>query len=640
MLPACARPVLVLLACAALAPGCCGVRERLDRLFERETVVDRAEGAARAADRLAAELAAAKTGRDARAPARAALAWSGLAVTTAGRQLVATPVAPAVPLRVLDRAADNLALDHVERRGYTVEQVGQMLAEFPEAAGDLAFLKDGQVLLSVMRESVRRARQKPQQPSSFVPLFVAASVKRRAGQDLASPRLRPADVQLTNLELLLFTAAHQRGVVKAKARPGRRASLRDLFVPPAAAGKGGPCAWIEETFGEDLGEFVKSGGQKAGEAGLDAAWESVLEKLEGMGKEGAAKAGQVAGKAISWVTALISAIGTYGGFSIKVEPDPQQTHMCHRSGDMANGELMYPYKKVHFVATVSSRPVLDPQLQKCLDFIDVELPDEDSAKKAIVRWSAGAGFDKLGEIDKEGLNGRLEQHVDGSGKARLQVTVKEEEKDAKKKGKLTKGPMVVKAELFARNPSGSKIATTIMTGGVPTVLGWWLDKWFPKSATGSMIVEYHTLKKVECHKTFTQGAMTYTLEAKPKDGLYGPWEGTLTGELSQFGITGKFDAKMSFTIVENGEGQLTGTHSYKSYYRNVALTTDLAIDGALTGTAAVDGSGDEMQLRLRVRGMNTKLQAKGRGIQGERVDYNKSGQDGGESTFVCALGEK
>jgi len=44
---------------------------------------------------------------------------------------------------------------------------------------------------------------------------------------------------------------------------------------------------------------------------------------------------------------------------------------------------------------------------------------------------------------------------------------------------------------------------------------------------------------------------------------------------------------------------------------------------------------------MRVGGMNTKLAAKGRGIQGERVNYNKTDNSGGgEAEFVCELQEQ
>jgi hypothetical protein len=628
--------------------GCQRLRDRIDKVREREPAVDTKAGVKANAERLARELAQARTIGEARPAALEALALAGLRVMK-GKKPVVQPVAPLVPLRIPSVVADNLALDHVDRQGFNLVQIGTMMADHPLAGPELAFLRDGKALLQVLRKSAARARNTPNDPRSFVPIYISNSISARLRTHISASTARPEEVTLTNFDLLLFATAHRRGVASRvkQSPPPKRASLHDLLVPPAHAqkGKGGPCAWIEEEFGDEMGEMVKAEGQTLGGGAMEAGWESVVDKIEAKAGEAAGKAAGKAGLVLSWLAALVSAIGMYGGYSITIEPDPATTHMCHRDGDRANGEYIYPYKKVHFKAKVSSRPIADERLQKCLDLIGVELPDKDSAKNCTVRWSAGPMFDKFGEFDKEGMDGpgggRLEQRVDGNGEAKVRITVKEEEKDAKKKGKQTRGSLMVNGELFTQNPNGAKIATMIATGGIPDAVKNWIDRAFPKKAQGTMPVDYHTIKKMYCEKTFSQGGMNYTLKATPKDGLYGPWDGTLNGTLSQHGITGKFEATMSFTIPENGSGEVTGTHSYKSSFKKIVLTTDLVINGQLKGKASIGGAEGAPTLVLRVGGMNTKLAATGRGIQGERLNYQKSDNSGGgEAEFVCELKEK
>jgi len=117
------------------------------------------------------------------------------------------------------------------------------------------------------------------------------------------------------------------------------------------------------------------------------------------------------------------------------------------------------------------------------------------------------------------------------------------------------------------------MAMAVVTRSISDPVKQWIDKSFPQSARGTMAIEYHTIKKVKCEKSFSKGGMNYVLKAAPTGdgGLYGPWSGTLTGKIEQQGITGNFEATMSFTIPENGEGQVTGKHSYKSSYHKIVL---------------------------------------------------------------------
>ena len=638
--------LIALVLCIPLATGglgCQRLRNLFDKMREREPEVDKKAGIKANAERLAKELANAHTIGEARPAALEALAWSGLRVVK-DKKVVVPPVAPLVPLRIPSVVADNLALQHIDRQGYSLVQIGTMIAEHPAAGPQLAVLKDGRLLLEVLRRSLGRALNQPNDPTSFVPIYISNSIMARHHTHIQASQTKPEEITLTTLDLLMWSAAHRRsGVHPKKVAPGKRASLRDLFVPPAYA-KGGPCDWIQDEFGDEMSEFVKGEITTIAGGALDAGWEAVLDKLGGAARDAADKGMKGMGMALSWVTMLVSLVGMYGGYSIKVDPDPSKTHMCHPDGEGGPP----PGQKVHFIAKVSSKPIMDDRLQRCLDLMGVDLPNEDSAKNCKVRWSAGPQFDKFGMFDADGLAqagyglGRLEQFVGENGEAKVQVTIKDEKQEAEKNGKKTQGSLIVNCELFTQKANGAKMAMAVVTRSIADPLKQWIDKAFPQSARGTMAIEYHTIKKVKCEKNFTKGGMNYVLKAAPKGdgGLYGPWDGTLTGTITKQGITGKFDATMSFDIPENGEGQVTGTHSYKSSFNKIVLTTDLVINGDLKGTARIGDPDGAAKLILRVGGMNTKLAAKGRGIQGERIDYNKTSSGGGDAEFVCELQEE
>jgi hypothetical protein len=498
----------------------------------------------------------------------------------------------------------------------------------------------------VLRKSLGRALNRPDDPTSFVPIYISNSISARLRTHIGASQVKPADVTLTTLDLLIWSAAHRRsGLQPKKAAPGKRASLRELLVPPAHAK--GPCDWLKDEFGDEMSEFVKGEITTVAGGALDAGWDAALDKMGEAAAAAAEKGAKAMGMALSWLTVLVSLIGMYGGYSLKVDPDPTKQHMCHPDGESGGPP---PGKTVHFIAKVSSKPIMDEGLQNCLDFIGVDLPNKDSAKDCKVRWSAGPGFDKFAWFDAKGLAGagyglgRLEQFVDGNGEAKVQLTIKDEAKNAAKQGKQTQGNLIVNCELFTQKTSGAKIAMMIVTQSVSDAVKQWVDKAFPQSARGTMAIEYHTIKKVKCEKSFSKGGMNYTLKAAPtstEGGLYGPWSGTLTGKIYSQGITGNFEATMSFTIPENGSGQVTGKHSYKSDYKNIVISTDMVINGDLQGTARIADPDGAAKLVLNVDGMNTKLSAKGRGIQGERVNYNKTHSGGGGAAeFVCELLEE
>lgn len=621
---------------------------------ESTLVPDVTQSPQQAAERLASALATAKTLDEARPLVREILARNGVKVQTKSGELRAQPMSPALDIWYFDFQADSLAQDQLGNNGFTLDQLSQCMSEVPtEGAG---FWADPQVLREFTRQLVLAAKSDPTDPRAFGPLLLGElAARHNPPVDLTDASVDPRKVPVTYLEMLVLTLVVKRGVPDASTtgqlqRPNRAASAladpttvagvaeRPWWSRPvpfleaeAYAADSNPCSWLEGAWGKDVKDFINAGVGK----GIDDA----LEKAGKAATKSAGKAAKTAAKtgagAFGYVTALVSLVATMGGYSLEVKPEPAKAHYYGTGPEHGNNE-------VAFVAHVSSKPVADKDLQSCLDWVGVELPDEKSAQDAIVRWVPLYGLKTYGEPEhgqvlKKGLNltaggGRLEQKVDGDGSAKLSIAPSLEKKSGlKKTGKLKKDKILVQAELFVQNPNGGKIAGMVLFGGVPDALKAWADKWFPKKAMGTMPIEWHEPKQYKFKKTEKVGPFDVTVEGVSEAGLYGRWDVTWTAIQDSSGVqtTMKLTEEVLTSDAPGSKGLLKGEGTMTQVMNMDGLTGKRSGKMTARGTATIGGTDDNPTITLTMTEFNVAGTGSG-SADGESYtdDFNISGAKG------------
>ncbi|MCC6899482.1 MAG: hypothetical protein IT377_10940 [Polyangiaceae bacterium] len=164
-----------------------------------------------AVETLFARLTKPKSANEGARAAAEAFAWAGMA-THALRgvtQEAAPPIAPVVtPDFVAYRAAQDYAKGAAASR-VSLEQVAEWLGKLgwkPEKH------PPGEALALVLRELIKTARLHPEATASFVPLFLARSLKAGGSADAEDPNAPPTELTLTLLDLRLFLGVHLRGM--------------------------------------------------------------------------------------------------------------------------------------------------------------------------------------------------------------------------------------------------------------------------------------------------------------------------------------------------------------------------------------------------------------------------------------------
>ncbi len=164
-----------------------------------------------AVETLFARLVKPKSANEGARAAAEAFAWAGMATHTLKgvSQEASPPIAPIVtPDFVTNRAAQDYAKGpgaprvSLEKVGEWLEHLGWKPAKHPPA----------EALALLLSEWVKEATAHPQAPDSFVPLFLARSLKAGGGANVSQPGLPPNEITLTVLDLRLFLGAHLRGM--------------------------------------------------------------------------------------------------------------------------------------------------------------------------------------------------------------------------------------------------------------------------------------------------------------------------------------------------------------------------------------------------------------------------------------------
>jgi hypothetical protein len=516
-----------LLALSLLPVGCIGGGAG------GKTPVDYSESPAKAAARLGATLAAAKTADEARPAVYEALARSGLAVKDASGTVLAATGERAHTAWVFQEQADNLTLDYLEGQGWTVATFTQLVAEHPEGPG-AALLKAPDTFGVLLREWAVAGAAAPEDPSSFAPLLLAELAKARGlGSDFTTGTIRPEQIMLTYFEVMVLTSgafAPDGPAAGTSALPGTDALSAEgafasfsPFAPASAyAAESNPCSFIKDEWGKEADNF--------GRKGLDKIWGTA------MGKAGDWLTGRGMGDLVSgmkslqgpmkWANLLSNFISLYGGYSITVDWEPDPTHYLGYDGGHGN-------EKMKVTATVSVRPQADDATLDCLKWAGIDKPKEDSVKNARVEWIELSGLPKHAMMDQLGgdrVAGAFVQAVDDSGKATLSLTMSAE-KDAKAKdeGKLKKDQIVIQADVTTYKPDPSKLMASALfggtKGGITEAMKGWINKWFPKRVVARIPVEYHEMAQYKVIVPLGKGQVVLYSEQGPRSVWSGKFEG-------------------------------------------------------------------------------------------------------------------
>ena len=585
---------------------------------DTNTVVipDVSETPGEAAARIAKALAAARTLEEARPLVLEVLARCGAPVQTASGDLRAQAVEPALDSWFFDFQADNLALDHIQSQGLTMEQLARSMAECPVEGAD--FWADPIVLREFLRQMWLAADADPTDPRSFGPLLLAELAARHdPADDMTSGTADTRGYPMSYLEILVFSLSAQRGlpgrdevgmsgvspersrlaqVKTVDCGPGSgQEGLPMSFVGRACAGESNPCSWIEQAWGKDIKDFVGGG---VG-LGTDLALGKTAEAATRLAGEGVQKGAQAAASAIGYVTAFVSLVGTMGGYSLEVKPEPAKAHY-YGAGPPSHGNLT-----VKFVAHVSSRPVADRDLQSCLEWAGVELPDEKSAENAIVRWVGLYGTETNGKPRHAqwsahntaipgGSRGRYEMKVGPDRTAELFLDMTSEKRSdlVKRKAPVRKDKIVVQAELFVQNPNDGKILGMLFLG-TSEALKAWADKWFPKRVVSTMPVEYHADGRWGFRENQDAAGVTVVNEGRAEEGLFGPWVITAAGSGKVAGapVTAYIDERIEIDMIEGRPAPINGESMFST-------SLGSKLQGKIIGQAWIEGTDEEHVLVL------------------------------------------
>ena len=566
--------------------------------------IDYTEPQAKAAERLAKALTSAKTADEIRPAAYEALARSGMTIMSPAGVICQTGPRK-IKRWLLPSQADNLALDFLEHQGWTLATLTQAVAEFPDGPGP-ALLKRPETLGLVLKEWANIAQQSPDHPEAFAPLLLARIAQiRGGGSDFTQEKFVPEQVELTYLELMVFTAGafksipQNQGFIQSPDAKSVLAGLvsrgASLIAQPAYAGNF--CSWFKDNIGDTAQDFAESGIGFL----MDQAMEKVGGWLEKVGDGALAKGLSHAGGALKITNFLTSMISMYGGLSLKMTWDPAKPHyLGNEHGDTA----------MWITAHVSTRPLADDATLACLKYIGIEQPSSDSAKDTVVEWVALYGTPKHAQ-PKFPPSSR--QNVGEDGTAVLELTMSQEAlgDEVKKHGKIKKDMVAMQANLIVYNSNPGKIAAAGLFGGVAganiEILKQWFANWFPKRAVARVPVEWHQLSRWRCVVDAPGGTglrIVYTSGL----GTRSIWTWTFEGDPRWSG-SGQFD-------LQNGSREFVMTPVLKQ--------EEVTVNATYPATARIGGTDDEPTLILGMKG-NANITAKS-GDGGGSVSKNVTGE--------------
>lgn len=175
---------------------------------------------------------------------------------------------PTLPVNLLDFEAQALVTNAGGSDGSaTLVQLARALV----AAGwQLPANRDpGQTLLAILAKAAD-----PENPHSFTPLFLKATIQQRSAVDISSPEAKPEDIHLSMMEMQLLVSSFLRGE-KSYPRPDSRQGSLMRFLAPGVAHAATPCDELLDQFG-DFDVLVKLAGDKLGGMPMEA----LAEKLD------------------------------------------------------------------------------------------------------------------------------------------------------------------------------------------------------------------------------------------------------------------------------------------------------------------------------------------------------------------------
>ncbi|WP_123042851.1 hypothetical protein [Cohnella candidum] len=244
--------VVIVVTATLFAPGVI-----TNRSASTESEEPLSEYEASVAATLANRLFAAESYKDASSGVRDVLALAGIS-TVSGKGKPSQAAAPAASFTVLVPEAANLALEARHR-----PEAGRLtLTEFADMLEGLGFPFEHEVmdaaeqLQAFLSGWVSAARTRPDDPTSFVPLFLAESAKSQHPSVDLTGDYEPDQLRLSMLDMQLFFSAFDRAMQSGQ--PGNETAFV-LGINTAHAAE--PCTDVKNWLGQTFGDKGKVAGE-------------------------------------------------------------------------------------------------------------------------------------------------------------------------------------------------------------------------------------------------------------------------------------------------------------------------------------------------------------------------------------------
>lgn len=514
-------------------------RREAKRLAQRAAseAEDAAREAAAAADaeRVAAIQAATQAWQEARQAASRAPA-AGRADAEAAVKVAWDARQAAIEARNQARIAATEARDRQRARVLADGEGGYLRERIQRRIGPDH--RQGERMMAMLGEWVRRAAEHPEDPESFTPLFLAEMARlqdapvdllgshyvRPARGDGAEIDLRGApraqQLRWTLLEIELFAAAFDRRAGRSAPARGLATRLADALLPAAHAGS--PC----DDFKQWLDSQTEGFGGDAANAGTGMATGKAMDAVAGTMMGSATQ--EAFGKAMSalgMVAKLAKLAAFYRDEQASVTPEPLSVHKP--TGDMKlvwfvaragiSKEEWDEYEKAMGEASKIDRSVRDCMdmmgLPRFADAVDVA----NDAEKWWVEWELTDGGGnhawynlRASKFDQPGRFAmKMKRESESTAVAKLGVDVRPE---SAHHGKLVRAYATAEARIDAAGmPSPASLIAAMFGGpaGVADAIlelltGWYQEMNMPK-AYGTMEIEYHCPRPGRLHRGKNEG---------------------------------------------------------------------------------------------------------------------------------------
>lgn len=546
--------------------------------------------AAEAAARLAEGLASAQTALEAYPLVVELLAWSGIPVyDSETAELLMPVVEPAAELTFFDFEAYGFALDIINGSGLLLSETAEALAEAETALNDIPISTE--YLEELLAQWVLIAQElDPESWEAFVPLYLAESALRKpVAIDLTYPGYGE-DLHYSHVEWLLFFAAQVRTGAEVPASLAAADSGRGLAAPARLD----MCTLYQKAL-KKLGDYLAGEINSATGEALGKATEKAGEVLGGA----AGTAARWTGKGLGWMMALLSVVANSTAWRIEVTGSPDPSHYRHDESNEVTAQ---------FITRVTLEEKWPEWFGSCMKGLGMDVPDQDSIKSAKVRWRGVRGFPKHATISADGMNGQLESRFNDAGEAKMKIILSREKNWDWTTAPQKEDTLKVKVELLfdAKFPGPATWVTAAIggpagaVGASASILAQWYQRWFPESAYGTMVVEYHKIVPMTFERVTYSNGVEMVFRGYNCEGLYGDWvmEASINGQMEGIQVVGS--GSYTGHIPREGEtGAFTGSMDIGFSVQGISLPIGGGITTSSDGEMSIKGTRQAPVLQMK-----------------------------------------